>query len=414
MDTDENAWGQYIDPPRHRDHVGIYGTSSAVKTLGSGDTDEYLDDVEKAQGWLVEDQWEDEDSLTVEKGHRAVLYKFAYLLMAIEIGRDKEELDPFEDDSHEEKFNEYCEQLWERKKDWGWGEFWYDGGSDVRPSTDTSALALSILANCEQIRTEQDFRNVLKKVAGRALRNASSVTRGSLEQKSVLTDTALTLYALSVYNNTADRTGDWLDDKISDLVDEVTDFASSAEVAADTYDFRFFSTPQDPTGVDREELVEDRYIIHIVYPIVALSLIDAGEKYVADNYRLINNIIQTYVTEIQNSDKNAYVSQETEKAAHIDQFWIAQSLQSFYNIDEEEIPLTTLFKRWTVPGIGGTIIVLAIVGVLLGGTWYLRQFQNFGAWVVQTLLALGAGYILKWEFGDWVKQGINRLKSVFQ
>ena len=69
MDTHKNAWGQYVDPPRHRDHVGIYGTSSAVKILGSGNTDEYIGDIERAQSWLVNDQWEDKDSPTIKKGH---------------------------------------------------------------------------------------------------------------------------------------------------------------------------------------------------------------------------------------------------------------------------------------------------------------------------------------------------------
>ena len=270
--------------------------------------------------------------------------------MAIEVGREKEVLSPFDEATHQEKFNQYCHQLWERKKDWGWGEFWYEEGSDIRPSIDTSAFALSILANCEQIRINKEFKEDLQEVTDRAIRKASTVTRGSIEQKSVLTDTALTLYALSVYNNTVDRTEDWLENKISDLVDEVADLASSNEIDADTYDFRFFSTPQDPAGVDREELIEDRYIIYIVYPIVALSVIKAGEKYVAENYRLIKKIIQTYVTEIQRSDKNAYVSRETEKAAHIDQFWIAQSLQAFHDdIEEEQISINNPVQKMGYP-----------------------------------------------------------------
>lgn len=406
VDENSNAWGQYIDPPSNRDHVGIYGTSSGIKVLSLG-RQQYSRRIEEALDWLIEQQWENEDSETVSKGFRTMTFKFVYLSIALDASGECQ-LDSGE--HWEKKFTTYCQELWDRKTAWGWGEFWIDSNNCNPPCNDATALVFSVISRCDSVRQMPEFDTELENFVERVIADIRGEPNETINQPAALVDAALAVYALGVYKQSGDVNADWVEDKLSDLVGIVGELTEPAELDTQSFDFRLFFPQVEDVGGEHGNISSD-FFIHIVYPLVGLSLITAGEKYVARRYRLVRKIAKGYTEEIQDSD--VFISENTDEAAHVDQMWIASCLDAYtQKVDRTEVPLTSLTSSIISMSAVGHGVILLSIAVLLAGAFVVKSIDSPSwLWFVEWLLLILAGVIFKEVYEHKIRGIVRTIKQ---
>lgn len=81
-DSNREGWGQYIDPPPHRNHTGVYGTASGIQVCSIFDSEAHSQRIKAAQEWLI-NQWNREDSETTKNGYKHIIYKHAFCLFGL-------------------------------------------------------------------------------------------------------------------------------------------------------------------------------------------------------------------------------------------------------------------------------------------------------------------------------------------
>jgi hypothetical protein len=418
---DEGAWGQYLDPPDYKEgYVGVYGTSSAIQML-LVDGDAGIDRTKRGVEWLV-DQWADEDSDTVRRGHTYVLYKFAMFVVALaEHGDDlPDELLARSEhgDTHDEVLRGYCEELWERRQPWGpvedgygWGEFWYPDGEKPAPKVEATAMALFALGRCEAIRRDNDYNEALKTLGRKAKAEADRVQPDPLADRDVVVGLALTVLALTEYRDLrgSKNTTDIIKEHIADCAKKLETFVQyPMDIDPSTYYYNLFSTPGDESDISPEEHVYDRYFIYIIYPLIALALLEAGRPHTGRNWKALKEITDTYVDCVEESDIDAHCSSETNHASLVDQLWITRHLHAAANYDMTENRFYHVFLGYTSKRtwVQIAVVVAAVAGVVAANVLRTGDAGLFASTAASVLILLsatlfGEAGLVQWLLDRW-------------
>lgn len=365
-DEDRDGWGQFLDPPAHRDHQGIYGTGSGVQILSLRDEDAHAELIQESQEWLIS-EWGEPDSNTVAYGYTELVYKFVFCLFGL---ADNDTALPGGSNqlnaSQQETVAEFIDDLWNRYQGHadGWGEYWYDGDSG-EVALDATALALLALIGDDDKRTQDEFTERLVQLGKMATQEGAEVSPRQLGQKKdTVLGVALALLTLSRYRNV--RGEDNTQKNVLDQIDEVANTLESLiryydDIDPNTYSMNLISLP-DSIVDEKPEARPEQYVIFTVYPIIATSLLEAGDGVVARNHIFIQNVIEAYIDALDDSEKDCFVASETGHCSTHDHLWIGLALKQFIDTNVRETPRLSRWRGHARAKWGG----VALLGVLLG------------------------------------------------
>ncbi|WP_306058573.1 prenyltransferase/squalene oxidase repeat-containing protein [Natronococcus wangiae] len=411
-ESDREGWGQYLDPPPHRNHTGIYGTGSGIQVLSCNDDPDLSDLLQTSQEWIIE-QWDSDDSKTANKGHRFLTYKAAFCLFGL----------TEKDTAHVGGCTEYNEEyadivdnfyleLWERRVDKrGWGEYWLETEPD-EPQLQSSALMILALLGHEDIRNKKEFKSILKYIGKRAYQEGSALDRQKIGNK---TDTAVTvslcLLALSRYRTVMGYQN--IDKEIGNLIDDLGHVVGSiargaTDIDPSTYSTYLISLPESDE-LPPEDVWLEHYFIIILFPIIALALLEAGTPHVGHNQLFIRNVVQKYSDMILSSNADCFSSAKTNRCSTHDHFWIAMMLRRFSQTDISQESLLSKARSYLRSKYVGSVLLISVLLVMAIIAAMLNEiYQSSTITAISSLVIALIGALLgESEPVIWLKEHIN-------
>ena len=367
------GWGQYLNPPTHRNHTGIYGTGSGVQVLSTADSEIINEQIKSGQNWLIH-QWSQDDSETKRSGYNFLTYKYAFCLFGLSphdtvflSGRQQY------DNQYDDTVDEFFEGLWERRIGTnGWAKYCLEEAESLEPDLQSSAFAALSLLGSQKIRNKPDFEEILKSIGERAYQEGKTIDSRHVGNgtKSVLT-ISLCLLALSRYknikpDNSIQKQTEIYIDRLSDVI--TSQVGSGNNFDKNTYSISLVSLPNSDRLPD--DVVLDHYVIFLVYPIVVLALLEAGSPYIGRNHVFIRNVVSEYVNSTIDSDVNCFSSSNTGRCSTHDHLWIATMINKFVQTDIDEESRISRFRghfqsRYVASLIFGAILLsIAIIASL--------------------------------------------------
>lgn len=411
-DPNREGWGQYIDPPPHRDHTGVYGTGSGIQVCSMSDSGAHSQKIKTAQEWLI-DQWNREDSETTENGYKHIIYKHAFCLFGLSRHNTAFTGGSIEyDDRYTDDVDDVFNSLWDKRiPKQGWGQYWFESDPDEM-DLECSALAAMALLSHENIRRNSEYEDILKNIGKKAYRVGTSINRKNVGNGiNKLLTVAFCLLALTRYRNVV---GDGHVDKetenrIKQLGNIISNQVSNIkEIDENTYSISLISLPESDELPD--EANEEHYMIFLVHPIVTLALLEAGSPFIGRNRVYIRNIVDQYTDSILGSDKNCFSSSDTSRCSTHDHLWLAAMLNKYAQTNIKDETLLSRARghlRGKYVSIISTFgFAIAILAVSIGAAFY-DQPSN-PAWVraVSSAGMALTGALVK----DPVLSGLNYLK----
>jgi hypothetical protein len=378
-DSDREGWGQYIDPPAHRNHTGIYGTGSGIQVSSMADSGTSDERIQTAQEWLI-DEWTSDGSDTVQKGYKHLTCKHAFCLFGLSsndtafTGGQSEY-----DRKYSGDVGEIFTALWEKRiENEGWGEFWLESELNEMDLQSSALSALALLSH-EDIRNKTEYEEMLKTIGKRAYQEGKSINRQNIGNgnKMVLT-IAFCLLALSRYRNVVGK--DHIDIQTAKRINQLgkiitKQVSSGSNIEENTYSISLISLP------DSDELPEDagreHYMIFLVYPIVTLALLEAGTPFVGQNHIFIRTVVKQYTDSILGSNKGCFSSSETGRCSTHDHLWIAAMLHKYSQTDLGE-------ERWRSRAWGhlkgryvtSAFFVVSLLGIAIFAAFYAQPANS--------------------------------------
>lgn len=382
------AWGQYFDHSPRVDQKGIYGTSVAIQMFsryGRPPTEQQRVLVKGGQRWLLE-EWTTQDSRTSEKRDQAISYKHIWLVNAFTIPEDIKEYS---------EADRFCEHLWEKKVEWGWGEYWYSPSEPIENRTDEpkplpTALTLHALARSKPSKYDE-FHNSLHNLVNEMLFKARQyLTQDKGEVSRILLELSATVLAIYELDRQKSREFDPdLQESINNLLDMFSSVLDTIKsVDPEAYVFHQYTAPLPETR-------RSRFMVFLYRPIVAAALLATREgesltSYLEYNWRFVIKSVEVYTEGINETDgvqKGNYRITHTGFASTGDHYWILRFLNDFadtapeslqlrklvFSELQEKLPVSLLFVLLFIvsAGIGGvltlddTLLIEIATGVIL-------------------------------------------------
>jgi hypothetical protein len=320
-DRTMKAWGQYLDKSREKEELqvpGIYGTSSAVQLLVL--TDELRKThsavIASAMGWL-ETEFEDTKSRSGKKRDGTVIFKCSAFVAAGAASRagnhDTAQLAAI-------LVSKRCAAAWGNTE------------NDEFPSAMSTATALLALIKClpdldahsdETILLREHIQQALDWLVGEVKRDAElfRTNKDGLSRDQLLVELAIALLALRRYN--AFRKTSALQSHLhaeKDLIRLIESIVDRLRVEPNVTAVHFFVSEPDS---------RNRYVLSLVAPVVALSLLESGR--LARNFTYITDVANAYIEQMTLT--GFYKGSTTRREATGDQYWIGALLAALTRID---------------------------------------------------------------------------------
>jgi len=414
-DPNRQGWGQYIDPPPHRNHTGVYGTGSGIQVCSMFGSEAHRQKIDTAQKWLI-DQWNREDSETTKNGYKHIIYKHVFCLFGLSSRNTALRGGATEyTEQHANDVDDIHTSLWNKRiPDQGWGQYWLESDSDEM-DLQCSALASMALLSHENIRRDSEYEDILKNIGKKAYRLGTSIRGKNIgNDNNKLLTVAFCLLALSRYRTVVgeDHVDKQTENRIKQLGNILSNQVSSIKrIDEGTYSISLISLPESSELPD--EASKEHYMIFLVHPIVTLALLEAGSPFIGRNRVFIRTVVKRYTDSVLGSDKKCFSSSDTSRCSTHDHLWIAAMLNKYAQTNIKDERLRSRVRGHLRGKYIATISTIVFAGVIfvvsvLAGLYDQPSNPPWVRAVASAGMAL-SGAVIK----DPVLSGLNYFKRLF-
>lgn len=342
------AWGQFLDYERSTGQIGVYGTTTAVKTLallGEPDASDYI---KYGINWLL-DSHSNQKSIAHRKMDWGVVYKYCYFL---------ESLAPNDSEINAgSPFMDHFQTLINRRlPNNGWGEYYYSPEyKDSDHSVVATAMALYVLRRYIPFSKSQQGTEASSWFCNKLI-NTPDLNNVEL---------ALSIIALREYAKAHHDLSVIFSQLVDRLEKKVKKLGRVSNLSECPHHFT----------VPHEE-VEKRRNRYIFLPINALA---AYSLLITDRYQTAKDYIEITVAMYQDSVSvnKAYCNpEESPRKSTVNQFWVTLLLKEYIEIRPVGKIESAFLKLKSRPRLYKISLALITIVIFVITYFLLKHFQK--------------------------------------